>query len=190
MVVCQVCYEWLVSIVCAHVEIQSLTISKPLLLFAANNLSHPSAASSTRSAVVAAPTVRTSTWEPLPAVIEAPTAQQAAGSTLPGLPQLQPISSVLAKQLKREQQQRKRLGQQLHSLERQLGRANGSSSQADSVAWVQVPELITAEADSDDPLFSSSAPPSVQQLQRLLVHRRRQLLQATSSSVSDVTRGE
>jgi hypothetical protein len=93
---------------------------------------------------------------------------------------------VLAKQLQREQQQRKRLCKQLHSLERQLQRAGSNST--NSLDWLGVHE-VAAETDSDDPLFSSSTPPSVQQLQRLLVHRRSQLLKATSSSISDVARG-
>jgi hypothetical protein len=119
--------------------------------------------------------------EALPAAAQ----QQAA----PVLPKLQPISSVLARQLQREQQQRKRLCRQLHRLERQLQRANSSSISpaADIVAWEEVADSTT---DGEDPLFSSSTPPSVQQLQRLLVHRRSQLLQATSSSISDVSRGE
>lgn len=113
------------------------------------------------------------------------------------LPQLQPISSVLARQLQLEQQQRRRLYKQLKALERQLQRAQGSTAQPDAsftLDWLQVPSPaavdISSDSSSDDPLYSSSTPPSVQQLQRLLVHRRSQLQQATSSSISDVARGE
>lgn len=136
---------------------------------------------------VATNSARSNTQEQRPAGAGASAVQQVAVQTTPVLPQLQPISSVLAKQLQHEQQQRKRLCQQLHSLERQLQRA--ASNSTNSLEWLGVQE-VAAETDSDDPLFSSSTSPSVQQLQRLLVHRRSQLLKATSSSTSDVTRGE
>jgi hypothetical protein len=136
---------------------------------------------------VATISARSDTWEQRPAVAGVSAAQQVALQTTPVLPRLQPISSVLAKQLQREQQQRKRLCKQLRSLERQLQHAGSNST--NSLDWLGV-QVVAAEPDSDDPLFSSSTPPSVQQLQRLLAHRRSQLLNATSSSISDVTRGE
>lgn len=139
--------------------------------------------------------VRINTWESRYAAPEvapppaAPAADQPAPA--PVLPHLQPISSVLARQLQHEQQQRKRLYKQLRALEWQLQRAQGTiTTQADSISWLEVQDPAAATDSSDDPLFSSSTPPSVQQLQRLLVHRRRQLQQASSSSISDVARGE
>jgi hypothetical protein len=42
----------------------------------------------------------------------------------------------------------------------------------------------------DDPLFSAATPPSLEQLQRKLVHVQRQLLQANSESLADVLTGE
>lgn len=164
--------------------------------------------------------VRINTWDArYSAAAEQPTPapEQARGAstTPPPLPNLQPISGVLAKQLQREQQERKRLCRQLQRLEQQLHNAGTSSSSSlsdqvlgtlldlDNRAGTASSTTTTAaeaaaaggvavdDAVGDgDPLFSSRTPPSLQQLQRLVVHRRSQLLRATSSSISDVTRGE
>jgi hypothetical protein len=137
--------------------------------------------------------VRINTWDSRQAAPEPPTAQPAPQQAQQALPALQPISSSLARQLRREQQQRKRMYKQLQSLERQLQASSSSSSALGEAGITDGLQLPGAAADmgADDPLFDlSSGSPSVQQLQRLLVHRRSQLLRATSSSISDVTRGK
>ncbi|KAF6261727.1 hypothetical protein COO60DRAFT_733722 [Scenedesmus sp. NREL 46B-D3] len=114
------------------------------------------------------------------------------------LPKLQPISRTLARELQREQRLKKRLRQQIGLLQRQLelhgdsqsglatdnpsnSLARISSSSSSSSSTVQL-----YEDWSDDPLFSAATPPSLEQLQRKLVHVQRQLLQASSESLGDV----
>lgn len=132
---------------------------------------------------------------------------------MPCLPaSLKPISSSLACELKRQQQLKKRLRRQLTSLQRQLhdvmnttssqaitdlpgegGLAldSSSSSSTDSASSSLEDSFASSFTDeSDDPLFSASTPPSVEQLQRQLVYVRSQLLQASSRSLSDVLTGE
>jgi hypothetical protein len=109
------------------------------------------------------------------------------------LPKLQPISRTLARELQREQRLRKRLKQQIGLLQRQLvlycdnqsllATDNSSNSLATLSSSSSV-ELY--EEWGDDPLFSAATPPSLEQLQRKLVHVQRQLLQANSESLADV----
>ncbi|WIA40140.1 hypothetical protein OEZ86_013539 [Tetradesmus obliquus] len=110
------------------------------------------------------------------------------------LPKLQPISRTLARELLREQRLKKRLKQQIGLLQRQLVQHGDSqtalasnnpgsavSSSSSSSSGVQLYEQW-----SEDPLFSAATPPSLEQLQRKLVHVQRQLLQASSESLADI----
>lgn len=164
-------------------------LTMPDTAAAGSNLLRPPAAASTRSAAAVTSSGRTASWEARYAAPEPTAAAQLTSPEVPSaLPNLQPISRMLDRQLQREQQQRKRLRKQLQRLERQLYNRTSSSS-SDQAEFLE-PFSSPRQADSDDPLFSTARPPSVQQLQRLVVHRRTQLLRATSSSISDVTRGE
>jgi hypothetical protein len=116
------------------------------------------------------------------------------------MPKLQPISRTLARELHREQRLKKRLRQQIGLLQRQLllqggnqpgllvnnpGSIVSSSSSSSSSSSIQL-----FEQWEEDPLFSAASPPSVEQLQRKLVHVQRQLLQASNESLADILTGK
>jgi hypothetical protein len=119
-----------------------------------------------------------------------------ASNTL--LPKLQPISRTLARELQREQRLRKRLKQQIGLLQRQLVLRGDSQNLLVTDNSGNSPATRSSSSSSsiqlyeewgDDPLFSAATPPSLEQLQRKLVHVQRQLLQASSESLADVLTG-
>jgi hypothetical protein len=67
---------------------------------------------------------------------------------------------------------------------------NSSNSPATLSSSSSSSSIQLYEEWGDDPLFSAATPPSLEQLQRKLVHVQRQLLQANSESLADVLTGE
>lgn len=101
---------------------------------------------------------------------------------------LQPISRTLAHKMQHEQRLKRKLQSEIQKLQQQLHQVH--------CPWPSQQELNPSTNQStdndelvDDPLFSLSTSPSVEQLQRRLVRLRSRLQAANTGSLADVRTG-
>jgi hypothetical protein len=72
----------------------------------------------------------------------------------------------------------------------QQGLIGNNTNSIASVSSSSSSNVQLYEQWSEDPLFSAATPPSLEQLQRKLVHLQRQLLQASNESLADILTGK
>lgn len=120
----------------------------------------------------------------------APSADATQPASSEYVPRLHAISRTLARELRQEQRLNKQLQTEIAQIQRQLQLVSGQGSLASQQSLGSSSSNSLADDAVEDPLFSLTTPPSVEQLQRRLVKLRSQLQAAGSGSLADVMTGE